>query len=106
MVVTELTGSQIVRGLAAYRHLAGEKRWPPLVWSFEAGYHFCEDADELEAWERQWAEVKYTEITSVIHGVLEPHARLFPKSRSVQYVVAQMNAIQSSLDMITHPQLQ
>lgn len=106
MAVTELSRSQIVRGLAGYRELAGEKKWPPLVWSFEAGYHFCEDADELEAWERQWAEVKYSQITSVITGILDPHARLFPKSRWVSYVVAQMNAIQSSLDMIAHPQIQ
>ncbi|MFD9819415.1 RacP protein [Streptomyces violascens] len=106
MAVTELSRSQVVRGLAAYRELAGEKGWPPLVWSFESGYHFCEDADGLERWERQWAEVKYTQITSVIHGVLEPHARLFPKSRWVSYVVAQVNAIQSALDMIAHPQPQ
>lgn len=69
------------------------------------GYHFCEDADEPEAWERQCAEVKYTQISSVITGVLDPHARLFPKSRWVAYVVAQVNAIQSSLDMIAHAQL-
>ncbi|MFI6056128.1 RacP protein [Streptomyces violascens] len=106
MVVTELSGSQIVRGLAAYRELAGEKQWPPLVWSWEEGYHFCEDADELEAWERQWAEVKYTQISSVITGVLDPHERLFPKSRWLAYVIAQMNAIQSALDMIAHPQPQ
>lgn len=31
--------------------------------------------------------------------------RLFPKSRWIQYVTAQINAIQSSLDMITHPQV-
>lgn len=105
MVVTELSRSQIVRGLAAYRELAGEKRWPPLMWSFDQGYHFCEDANELEAWERQWAEVKDTQISSVLTGVLDPHARLFPKSRWVAYVVAQMNAIQSSPDMIAHPQL-
>lgn len=72
----------------------------------QRGYCFCEVADELEQWERKWAEVKYTQITSVITGVLAPRARLFPKSRWVQYVVAQMNAIQSSLDMITHPQVQ
>lgn len=105
MVVTELSRSQIVRGLAAYRELAGEKRWPPLMWSFERGYYFCEDANELEAWERQWADVKYTQISSVVSGVLDGHARLFPKSRWVAYVVAQVNAIQSSLDMIARPQL-
>lgn len=106
MAVTELSRSQLVRGLAADRELAGEKAWPPLVWSPQRGSCFCEVAYELEQWERQWAEVKYTQITSVITGVLAPHARLFPKSRWVSYVVAQMNAIQSSLDMITHPQLQ
>lgn len=52
-----------------------------LAGSFERGYCFCEVADELEQWERQWAEVKYTQITSVITGVLAPYARLFPKSR-------------------------
>ncbi len=33
MAVTELSGSQMVRGLTAFRELAGEKDWPPLVWS-------------------------------------------------------------------------
>ncbi|WP_159054760.1 hypothetical protein [Streptomyces dysideae] len=42
MAVTELSRSQLVRGLAAYHELAGEKAWPPLVWSFERGYRFCE----------------------------------------------------------------
>ncbi|WP_331721230.1 RacP protein [Streptomyces sp. NBC_00212] len=104
--VTELSRSQIVRGLAAYHELAGEKGWPPLPWSFKAGYHFCEDAVELEAWERDWAEVKSTQITSVINGILARHARLFPKSRWVAYFSAQMNAVQSSLDMIAHPRNQ
>lgn len=74
MAVTELSRSQIVRGLAAYCELAGGKKWPPLVWSFQTGYRFCEDAEELEQWERQWAEVKYTQITGVITGILDPHA--------------------------------
>ncbi|MFJ8636432.1 RacP protein [Streptomyces sp. NPDC093568] len=106
MAVTELSGSQIVRGLAGYRELAGEKKWPPLLWSFQGGYHLCEDADELEEWERHWAEVKATEIGGVIEGILAPHARLFPRSRWISYVEAQMTAIQSSLDMIAHPQSQ
>ncbi|MCX5206062.1 RacP protein [Streptomyces sp. NBC_00237] len=106
MAVTELSRSQLVRGLAAYRELAGEKGWPPLVWSAADGYHFCLDADALEEWERQWADVKFTQISRVITGVLAPHARLFPKSRWVQYIVAQMNAVQSALDMIARPQTQ
>ncbi|WP_329282169.1 RacP protein [Streptomyces sp. NBC_01451] len=106
MMVTELSRSQVVRGLAAYHEVAGEKRWPPLLWSFKDGYHFCEDAVELEEWERHWAEVKATQISSVINGILAGHARLFPKSRWVAYIGAQMNAIQSSLDMIAHPQNQ
>ncbi|MCX4853955.1 RacP protein [Streptomyces canus] len=106
MAVTELSRSQIVRGLAAYHELAGEKAWPPLLWSFQSGYHFCENADELEEWERQWAEVKSTQITSVIKGILAGHARPFPKSRWVAYSSTRMNAVQSSLDMIDHPQNQ
>jgi len=106
IMVTELSRSQIVRGLAAYHEIAGAKRWPPLLWSFRDGYHFCEDADELEEWERHWAEVKATQISSVINGILSGHARLFPRSRWVAYIGAQMNAIQSSLDMIAHPQNQ
>ncbi|MFH9426301.1 RacP protein [Streptomyces sp. NPDC017529] len=106
MAVAELSRSQAVRGLAAYRELAGEKRWPPLLWSFERGYHFCQDQEELENYERQWAEVKHTQVSSLISNVLEEHARLFPKSRWVAYIVAQVNAIYASLDMIAHPQAQ
>lgn len=104
--VTELSGSQLVRGLAAYRELAGEKSWPPLVWSARDGSHFCLDAQALEQWEQQWADVKFTQISRVISGVLAPHAALFPKSRWVKYIVAQMNAVQSALDMIARPQIQ
>ncbi|MFJ9382086.1 hypothetical protein [Streptomyces sp. NPDC101455] len=60
----------------------------------------------MEEWERHWAEVKATQISSVINGILAGHERLFPKSRWVAYISAQMNAIQSSLDMIAHPQNQ
>ncbi|MEU6994640.1 hypothetical protein ABZ953_28775 [Streptomyces sp. NPDC046465] len=69
MVVTELSRSQLVRGLAAYRELAGDKTWPPLLWSFEAGYHFCEDTDALERWERQRADFPVT-AGSPIHGTI------------------------------------
>ena len=67
MAVTELSGSQLVRGLAASRELAGEKGWPPLVWSSERGYYFCLEADALEAWEQQWADVKFIQISRGHH---------------------------------------
>ncbi|MEU7222344.1 RacP protein [Streptomyces chrestomyceticus] len=104
MAVAELSRSQVVRGLAAYRELAGEKRWPPLLWSFECGYHFCQDHDALQSYEIEWAEVKYTQVSSLMSNVLEEHCRLFPKSRWVQYFMAQVNAIHLALDMIAHPQ--
>ncbi|MFD4627323.1 hypothetical protein [Streptomyces sp. NPDC058475] len=50
--------------------------------------------------------MKFIQISRVITGVLAPHAKLFPKSRWVSYVVAQMNAVQSALDMIARPQVQ
>ncbi|WP_420000218.1 RacP protein [Streptomyces boninensis] len=106
MVVTELTPSQIVRGLAAYHELAGEKGWPPLRWTFANGYHFCQDPDDLREWEQDWAEVKYTQVSSFISSVLVPHERLFPKSRWVGHLRAQLLALQSTLDVIANPEFQ
>jgi len=106
MSVCELSRHQVRSGLGALRDICAERGWPPILWNRAKGYRFSADADELEAWERAWAGVKTIQIRRMVTGTLAPHAKLFPKSRWVKYMLAQMTAVESALDMIANPQLQ
>jgi hypothetical protein len=104
MASCELSRWQTRSGIAALRDVCADHGWPPLLWTRELGYHFCASEEELEEWERAWLSEKLTQFRRMITGTLAPHLALFPKSRWVNYLNAQMKAVESNLEMASQPQ--
>ncbi|WP_326594509.1 RacP protein [Streptomyces sp. NBC_01803] len=97
---TELTPSQVRSGLACLRDVIAERGWPPLVHTRADGYRFTGDKTELEEYERAVIREKLTQIRRLITGTVAPHAALHPGDRWVRHLVAQLNSIESTLDVM------
>ena len=100
MRASELSVHQTRAGLAALRDQIAAKGWPPLTWTREDGYRLGADKNELEAYERRVIKVKLTEIRRLITGTVAPHAAAHPGDRWVKHIVAQLNSVESTLDLI------
>ncbi|WP_326797744.1 RacP protein [Streptomyces sp. NBC_01808] len=99
-----LSASQTRSGLAALKDQAEEKGWPPLIWTRADGYQLGAERPALQAYERAVLKEKLTELRRFLAGTVGPHARAHPGDKWAKYIVAQLNSIESTLDMIhTHP---
>lgn len=97
---TELTPSQVRAGLACLRDTIAENGWPPLVRTRVDGYQFTAETSLLEPYERAVIREKLTEIRRLITGTVAPHAALHPKDKWVRHIVAQLNSVESTLDVV------
>ncbi|MFE3270340.1 RacP protein [Streptomyces sp. NPDC059215] len=100
MRATELTRSQVRSGLAMLRDIIAQKGWPPLVYTRADGYQFTADGDVLQAYEVGVIREKLTEIRRLITGTVTLHAALAPEDKWVRHMVAQLNSVESTLDLI------
>ncbi|MCX4429967.1 MULTISPECIES: RacP protein [Streptomyces] len=97
---SDLTASQVRSGLAALKDQAAEKGWPPLTWNRAGGYQLGAERDVLEAYERAVVREKLTEFRRFITGTVAPHAAAHPGDKWVKHIVAQLNSIESTLDLV------
>ncbi|MFJ4633650.1 RacP protein [Streptomyces sp. NPDC088847] len=97
---SSLTPSQTRSGLAALRDQIAEKGWPPLIWTRLDGYQLGAERAALEKYERAVVKEKLTEIRRFATGTVAPHAAAHPGDKWVRYLVAQLNSIESTLDLI------
>ncbi|MGW2690193.1 RacP protein [Streptomyces sp. NPDC001414] len=97
---SDLSPSQVRSGLAALKDQATEKGWPPLTWNRATGYQLGAERDVLEAYERAVVREKLTEFRRLITGTVAPHAAAHPGDKWVKHIVAQLNSIESTLDLI------
>ncbi|MET9336073.1 RacP protein [Streptomyces cellulosae] len=97
---SDLSPSQVRSGLAALKDQAAEKGWPPLTWNRATGYRLGAERDVLEAYERAVVREKLTEFRRFITGTVVPHAAAHPGDKWVKHIVAQLNSIESTLDLI------
>ncbi|MEU5397299.1 RacP protein [Streptomyces tibetensis] len=95
-----LSPSQVRSGLAALKDQAAEKGWPPLTWTRATGYQLGAERAVLEAYERAVVREKLTEFRRFITGTVAPHAAAHPGDKWVKHIVAQLNSIESTLDLI------
>ncbi|RPK33135.1 RacP protein [Streptomyces sp. ADI93-02] len=95
-----LSASQARSGLAALRDEAASKGWPPLIWTRADGYQLGAERAALEAYERAVVRAKLTECRRFITGTVAPHAAAHPNDKWVRHIVAQLNSIESTLDLI------
>ncbi|MEU9405477.1 RacP protein [Streptomyces sp. NPDC048281] len=96
-----LSKSQVRSGLAALQDEAAPKGWPPLIWTRADGYQLGAERAALEAYERQVVGEKLTQFRRFLTGTVAPHAVAHPKDKWVWHIVAQLNSIESTLDLIT-----
>lgn len=97
---SDLSPSQVRSGLAALKDQAAQKGWPPLTWTRASGYQLGAERDVLEAYERAVVKEKLTEVRRFITGTVAPHAAAHPGDKWVRHIVAQLNSIESTLDLI------
>lgn len=100
VAATELSPAQVRRGLAELRDIAAAMGLQPLIWSVSAGYRFCTDPGELQAYERAVFARRLTEISRLLTGTVAPHAALFPQDEWVQLVHAQLGGVKASLGIL------
>jgi hypothetical protein len=97
---SEFSPSQVRSSLACLRDIIAEKEWPPLIWTRNDGYQLGAERAALEAYERAMLLEKLTEFRRFITGTVAPHACAHPSDKWVTYIIAQLNSIESSLDLI------
>ncbi|MFB7508499.1 RacP protein [Streptomyces broussonetiae] len=100
MRATELTRGQVGSGLAMMRDTITQKGWPPVIYTRADGYQFTADPDDLEAYETARVHVLLTEVRRLITGTIAPHAALDPDDKRLRHIVAQLNSVESTLDLI------
>ncbi|MEO3768630.1 RacP protein [Streptomyces sp. B8F3] len=95
-----LSPSQVRSRLAALRDIIAENGWPPLIWTRADGYQLGAERAALEAYERAVLAEKLTEFRRFITGTVAPHAAAHPGDKWVRHIVAQLNSIESTLDLV------
>ncbi|AIJ11045.1 MULTISPECIES: hypothetical protein [Streptomyces] len=95
-----LSDSQVRSGLSALRDEAAAKGWPPLIWTRTDGYQLDAERAALESYERAVVREKLTQFRRFITGTVTPHAAAHPNDKWVKHIVAQLNSIESTLDLI------
>jgi hypothetical protein len=97
---SELSPSQVRAGLACLRDIIAENGWPPLIWTRADGYQLGADRAALEAYERAVLAEKLTEFRRFITGTVAPHAAAHPRDKWIKHIIAQLNSIESTLDLV------
>ncbi|GAA2966986.1 RacP protein [Streptomyces enissocaesilis] len=97
-----LSTSQVRAGLAMLKDIIAENGWPPLSCNRADGYQLGAPRDVLEAYERSVISEKLTEFGRFIKATILPHADAHPGDKWIKHIVAQMNSIESTLDLIKH----
>ncbi|MFE9538151.1 hypothetical protein [Streptomyces sp. NPDC006691] len=71
-----------------------------MIYSRADGYQFTADPNELETYETARVHVLLTEVRRLITGTIAPHAALDPGDKRIRRIVAQLNSVESTLDLI------
>ncbi|MFF0517028.1 RacP protein [Streptomyces sp. NPDC004250] len=98
---TDLSAYQVRSGIGALKDEAASRGWPSLIWTREVGYRLGADRAALEAYERAVVSQKLNEFRRFITGTVAPHAAAHPNDKWVKHIVAQLNSIESTLDLIS-----
>ena len=97
---TDLSPHQVRAGLGALKDEAASRGWPPIIWTRQAGYQLGADRAALEAYERAVVTQKLNEFRRFITGTVAPHAAAHPNDKWVKHIVAQLNSVEFTLDLI------
>ncbi|MGP4085567.1 hypothetical protein [Streptomyces sp. KR55] len=64
------------------------------------GYQFSGDPEVLRKYEIGKIHVRLVEVRRLITGTVAPHAALHPNDKWIAYVVTQLAAVESTLDLL------
>ncbi|MFD7447263.1 RacP protein [Streptomyces sp. NPDC059909] len=103
MAATERIRAQLHTGLAHLRKVAAAKGLPPVTWDRKWGYRLLDDAPEVWiGYERAFFATVHHRVENFIAGTLLPHQKKTPDDPYVRTVMAQMGAIESTLQLLAN----
>jgi hypothetical protein len=103
MAATERTRAQIHTGLAHLRQVAAARGLPPVTWDRKWGYRLLDDAPEVWIrYERAFFGTVHHRVANFIAGILLPHQTKTPDDPYIRTVMAQMGAIESTLQLLAN----
>ncbi len=103
MAATERTGAQVHTGLTHLRQVAAAKGLPPVTWDRTWGYRLLDDAPEVWiGYERAFFGTVHQRVANFIAGILLPHQKKKPDDPYIRTVMAQMGAIESTLQLLSN----
>ncbi|MEU2867489.1 RacP protein [Streptomyces mirabilis] len=103
MSATERTRAQVHTGLAHLRKVAAAKCLPPVTWDKRWGYRMLDDAPEVWiGYEQAFFETVHHRVENFIAGTLLPHQKKTPNDPYIRTVMAQMGAIESTLQLLAN----
>ncbi|MFC9976721.1 hypothetical protein ACFVH6_38060 [Spirillospora sp. NPDC127200] len=102
MVATGLSEYYVRKGLEWIKDKAALEHLTPLTWTFKQGYRFPTDVADWHAYERRQFSTELTRFTRLITATVGPHAALRPDDKGVQLVLAQLENIRTTLEILAH----
>ncbi|MFF3404434.1 hypothetical protein ACFYW6_39290 [Streptomyces sp. NPDC002659] len=98
---TERTRAQIHTGLRHLRKVAAARGLPPVTWDATWGYRLVDAPEVWIGYERAFFASEYHRIAHFVAGTLVPHQKKLPDDPYIRTVMAQMGAIESTLELLT-----
>lgn len=101
MAATQLSRSQVARGIAHLRDVGAAEHLTPIIWQRRDGYLFSEDpADWIVYEKKQFLQILHR-LTRMITGTLDPHLARHPDDDWAQLATAQLTGVRATLDQLT-----
>ncbi|MGW3044660.1 hypothetical protein ACWC9T_32505 [Kitasatospora sp. NPDC001159] len=101
VAATERSPAQVAVGIRHLRQIAAAEHLPPLTWSRRDGYRMVDEPEVWIGYERAFFRAEHHRIAAFIAGTLAPHQQRTPHDPYIRTVMAQMGAIESTLDLLT-----
>lgn len=71
-----------------------------MIWTRADGYQLGAEPAVLQVYERAVLTGKLTEFRRFLTGTVAPHAAAHPGDKWVKHIIAQLNSIESTLDLV------
>ncbi|GAA4990072.1 hypothetical protein GCM10023205_71690 [Yinghuangia aomiensis] len=97
---SELTRSQVRRGISYLRDTATELDLTPLIWDRRHGYRFSADPEDWAAYELRQFRKELSFIRRIVTGCVLPHQQQRPEDKAVKLMLGQLNGIESSFEYL------
>jgi hypothetical protein len=98
---TQLTTSQVARGIRHLRDVGAAEHLTPIIWRHREGYLFSDEpADWIEYEKKQFRQI-LNRLTRAITGTLDPHLARYPDDEWAQLAQAQLTGVRATLAQLS-----